>query len=113
MNGDASKAAGLVADIQKLVEARKGKGLQTFVVFMGGPELKEPIQKIATDRSITIPMTFLPRGTGERDITTYKINPAAKNTVLLWRQQTVRSNFVDVDSKTLLEVEKAVDEMLK
>lgn len=115
MNGDATKAAGLVADVQKLVDARKDKGLKTFVVFMGGPELKDPIEKIAADRKITkdVPMVFLPKGTGEGDIQAYKISPQAKNTILLWRQGRIRNNFVDVDHNTFAEVAKAVDEMLK
>ena len=113
MNGDASKAAGLVANIQKIVEARQDKGLKTFVVFMGGPELKQPIEKIAAERKITIPMVFLPQGSSAPDVGYYKISPAARNTILLWRQGTVRNNFVDVDGKSLTEVEKAVDEMLK
>jgi hypothetical protein len=113
VNGDASKAAGLVADVQKLAEARKEKGLKTFVVFMGGPELKQPIEKIATEKSITIPMTFLPQGTSAGDIGAYKINPQAKNTILLWKGQRVTGNFVDVDSARLRDVEKAVDSMLQ
>jgi hypothetical protein len=113
VNGDASRAAGLVAEVQKLAEARKGKGLKTFVVFMGGPELKAPIEKIAKERSISIPMVFLPQGTGARDVSSYKINPEAKNTILLWKGQRVTGNFVDVESTKLSEVTKAVDAMLQ
>ena len=115
VNGDASKAAGLVANIQKLEDSRKDKGLKTFVVFMQGPEAKPAIEKIAADQHTTkdVPLVFLPRGTGERDVSYYKVNPQAKNTILLWRQETVKKNFADVDEKTFPEVEKAVDEMLK
>jgi len=113
VNGDASKAAGLVANVQKAVEARKDKGLKTFVVFMGGPELKEPIEKIAQEKSITIPMTFLPQGVSARDIGAYKISSTAKNTVLIWKGQNVRKNFVDVDDASFPEVEKALDELLQ
>ena len=113
VNGDAPKAAGLVANIQKLVEARKDKGLKTFVVFMGGPEMKEPIEKIASAGKVTIPLVFLPKGTSEADIAAYKINPAARNTILLWRQGTVRNSFVDVEPAAFTTVEKAVDEMLQ
>jgi len=111
--GDVSKATGLVAAIQKLVDARKEKGLRAFVVFMGGPELKDPIQKLAADKHISVPMVFLPRGAREGDVGAYKINPQAKNTILLWRQEKVQANFVDVDHGKFAPVEKAVDEMLK
>jgi hypothetical protein len=113
VNGDATKAASLVADVQKMVDARAEKGLKSFVVFMGGPELKDPIEKIAADQKVSIPMVFLPKGTSAGDVGYYKISPEAKNTVLLWRQGRIRNAFVDVDNSTLADVEKAVDEMLK
>lgn len=113
MNGDASKAAGLVARIQQLVDARKNKGLESFVVFMGGPELKAPIEKVAAAKKTTIPLVFLPQGPGAGDVARYGINPKAKNTIVLWRQQTVRQSLVDVDPAKFGDVEKAVDAMLK
>jgi hypothetical protein len=112
VNGDPSKASGLVSHIQKLAESRKEKGLRTFVVFMGGPELKPAIEKLAADGKVTIPMTFLPRGTSEEDIAAYKINSAADNTVLLWRGS-VRSNFVNVGPDAFPSIDKAVDQMLQ
>jgi len=112
VNGEATKAASLVSHVQQLADSRKEKGLKTFVVFMGGPDLKEPIQKIAAERKITIPMVFLPRGTSEEDIAAYKINPTAQNTVLLWHGS-VRSNFVNVSNTSFPQVDKAVDQMLQ
>jgi hypothetical protein len=105
-------AGELVAEVQKLTDTRKEKGLKTFVVFMGGPNLKEPIEKIAAERKIAIPMTFLPQGPKVEDIAAYKINPAAENTVLLWKG-TVKSNFVNVDRTSLRQVATAVDKMLQ
>ena len=111
VNGDASKASKLVGDMQKIVDTHKG--LRSFVVFMNGPESKEAIEKIAAEKKTTIPLVFLPRGTTEEDIASYKISPSAKNTVLLWKGSNVKSNFVDVDAAKLPQVEKAVDAMLK
>jgi hypothetical protein len=110
---DSAKAAGLVADVQKLALAREAKGLKTFVVFMGGPEVKGSIDKIAASQKVAIPVTFLPQGSGAGDIGYYKINPAAGNTILLWKGQRVTKSFVDVDHATLPEVEKALDELIK
>lgn len=112
VNGDATKAGKLVADVQKIVDARKTKGLKSFVVFMSGPESKDAIQKIAAEKKTTIPLVFLPKGTKEEDIAAYNISPAAKNTILIWKGS-IRSNFVDVDSTKLPEVEKAIDTMLQ
>ena len=115
MNGDASKATGLVATIQKIEAAHKAKGLKTFVVFMQGPEAKPAIEKIAAEQRNTpdVPLVFLPRGAKEADVSAYKISPQATNTILLWRQQKVVGNFVNVDRNAFPTVEKAVDDMLK
>ena len=113
INGDASKASKLVGDLQKIVDAHKDQKLKSFVVFMGGPAEKDAIVKIAAENKTSIPLTFLPKGTKEADIAAYNINPAAKNTVLLWKGMSVKSNFVDVDTKKVDEISKAVDAMLK
>jgi hypothetical protein len=113
VNGDVAKSGGLVAGIQKLVDAHKDQGLKTFVVFMGGPNLKDPIEKLAASHHVTIPLVFLPQGTSAEDVAAYKVSSEAKNTVLLWKQGTVRHNFVDVDRASFPQVAKAVDEMLK
>ena len=113
VNGDVTKAEKLVGELQKIVDARKDKGLKSFVVFMSGPEAKEAIQKIGKEKKTTIPLVFLPKGTKEEDIASYKINPSAKNTVLLWKGMSVQGNFVDVDASKLSSLAKAVDAMLK
>lgn len=113
VNGDASKASKLIGDVQKIVDTHKEQNLKSFVVFMGGPEQKDAIQKIAAEQKTTIPLVFLPKGAKEEDIASYKINPDAKNTVLLWNHSNVKGNFVDVDTKSLPAVKKAVDTMLQ
>jgi hypothetical protein len=109
---DPAKAASLVANIQKLTEANKAKDLRSFVVFMGGPEMKGALEKAAADKKITIAMSFLPSGAGQGDINRYKINPEAKNTVLVYRRQQVTATFVNVDDKSFEEVAKATAAML-
>lgn len=109
---DPAKAAGLVAHIQKLTEANKAKDLRSFVVFMGGPEMKGALEKLAADRKITIAVSFLPAGAGQADIVRYKVNPEAKNTVLVYRRQKVTAAFADVDEKSFDAVEKATAAML-
>jgi hypothetical protein len=107
-----AKAASLVASVQKLTEARKDKNLKAFVVFKGGPELAPAIQKIAEEKKITIPMTFLPKGADDPGLKPFKINTEANNTVLLYNRRVVAANFVNVTDKSVKDVEKAADEML-
>ena len=108
-----AKAASLVANIQKLTDANKSKGLKSFVVFTsGGQELKAPLEKLAAEKKITLPMTFLPRGTNSADYGAYKINPEANNTVLVYNAHKVYANFVNVDDKAFENVAKAASDML-
>lgn len=113
VNGDVTKSTELLVELQKLVDSNKAKGLKGFVVVMNGPEAKTSILKIAAEKKLTLPMVYLPHGTKEDDIASYKINPEAKNTVLLWRQSTIKGNFVDVDTTNLVGVKKAVGTMLQ
>jgi hypothetical protein len=55
-------------------------------------------------------MSFLPGGQSE--IAHYKVNPAAKNTVLLYQRKQVKHNFVNVDDASFAEVSKATAAML-
>jgi hypothetical protein len=107
-----TKAASLVASLQKLTETKKDKNLKAFVVFKGGPELAPAIQKIAEEKKITIPMVFLPKGADDPGLKPFKINKDATNTVMLYNKRMVSANFVNVTDKTFKDVEKAADEML-
>lgn len=78
-----------------------------MVVFQGGPELKDPLTKLAEEKKIIIPMTFLPQGTGEEGYRKWKIHADAKNTVMVFNRRKVTANFVGVTDKTWPEVAKA------
>ncbi len=107
-----AEAASLVAGIQQLREQHKDKDLRTFVVFLGGPELKRDIEKVAADKKLNLGMTFLPGGASQGDLRPYRINPQAKNTVLVYVGQQVKARFVDVTEKSLPDVAKATAAML-
>jgi len=113
VNDSPAKAASLVAHIQKLTDENKGKGLKAFVVFTNGnTDLREPLEKLAAEKKITVPMTFLPRGTTSGDFARYKVNPEAKNTILVYSRQKIHANLVNVDEKGLEEITKATNAML-
>jgi len=111
IKGDAPEGPSVAAAVQKLTQEHKG--LRSFVVFMGGPELKGNIEKIAAEKKITIPLTFLPAGPKASDIASYQINPEANTTVLLWNKGAVQANFVNVTKESWGEVVKAAGAMLK
>ena len=79
---------------------------------MAGPESKPSLDELAAKHKITIPVTFLPQGPSAGDLAPFKINPEAKNTILLYNKRKVHANFVNVDEKSFADVEKAAAEML-
>jgi len=110
---DPAKAASLVANIQKLTDANKAKNLRSFIVFQAGPEQGPAVKALGEEKKITVPMTVLPQGPSQADIARFKINPEAKNTVMVYNRQKVVATFVNVDEKSFPEVQKAAEEMLK
>jgi len=111
IKADAPEAASLVAGIQKLTQ--DNPRLRSFVVFMGGQETKATISKIAAEKKITIPVTFLPEGPKAADVASYQINPEASSTLLLWNKGEVKSNFVNVTREGWSEVVKASQDLTK
>ena len=109
---DPVKAASLVASIQKLTEANKSKNLRSFVVFMAGPEAGPAVEKMGAEKKISIPLTILPQGTSQPGLARFKINPEAKNTIMVYNRRKVHATFVNVDDKSFADVEKATAEML-
>jgi hypothetical protein len=80
---------------------------------MGGPELKAPIEKMAAEKKVAVPLTFLPQGPSADDIKAYKINPEASSTVMLWNKGLVQASFSNVNKASWGEVSKAASDMLK
>ena len=112
VKNDPAQVASLATNIQKLTEANKAKNLRSFVVVVAGPESKGTIDKIAAEKKLTIPVTFLPAGTSQPGLDHFKINPEAKNTVMVYSRRKVHATFVDVDDKSFESVSKATGEML-
>lgn len=113
INDDVGKSAGLVDLIQKLTEQHANQGLHAFVVYEGGPELQPAIERAAREKKLTIPVTYLPDGKTSYSLKQYHINPAAKNTVMTYRNKTVTATFVDIDEKGFAPVADAAAALLK
>ncbi len=111
IKGTGTDAAKVLGNLQAVVE--KNKGVKSFVVFMGGPELKSSIEKIAADKKISIPLTLLPNGPLAADIAGYQINPQVDNTILLWNKGTVRAGFANVAETDWSAIEKATANLMK
>jgi hypothetical protein len=110
INTDPSQAAGLLTQMQKL--AAGNQELKTFAVVAAGPEAKPAIDALAAKHHLTIPVTFLPQGKEDPAYAKYKINPAAKTTVLVSRRNKVLANFVNVGPEQYSQIAAAAKKML-
>lgn len=113
IKSDAPDAAEVVMGVQKLVDSNKAKGLKSFIVFMGGPELKGKLEKMASAHKVSVPLTFLPQGPSADDIKSYEINPEANSTVLLWTGGKVKANFANPTRAQWDDISKAAAKMLQ
>jgi hypothetical protein len=102
-------ARDLVAGMQKLAETYKAEKLNAFVAFIAGPEVREPLWQVAREGGATIPVGYV---ADRKQLAAYRINAAARNTVLVYRNRKVHAAFTDVDGKGLLDVLKATKQML-
>ncbi len=113
ISGNPADAAELLANIDALTAEHKKKDLKAFVVFLGGPEMKDAIAKIAEEKKITTPLTFLPAGAKAKDLAQYNLHPQAQNTLVMWNLGEVRASFANVDKTNWPEVAKAAAGMFK
>jgi hypothetical protein len=113
VNDRPRRSVSLITGIQKLVTARSKDGLRGFVTFVGGPELIEPIENLAQETGIKLSVGVLPLGAMQPEIRPFNLDPNARNTVVVYSRRKVYAVFVNVDEKTLPQVEKAAEEVLQ
>ncbi|MDH7568096.1 MAG: hypothetical protein QHJ73_00745 [Armatimonadota bacterium] len=92
VRGGVEEAAGLVAKLDDL--SKKTPKLKVFVVFQSGMELRPALEKLAKEKGIQVPLT-IPQALQDT-LKLYKIDPAAKNTVMVYVGKKVTFNAVNV-----------------
>jgi protocatechuate 3,4-dioxygenase beta subunit len=118
VNADSANAAALAEKLDHLVASvPKERELVGFVVYVNGEPAR--LQKLASIRKIrNIGLAYLKDGKDfgpdhQSVYTLYKINPAAKNTVIVYKDMKVVANFVDLDARDFGKVESAVKGILQ
>jgi len=112
INTPVTEAASLVAKMQKLQDENKDAGLRTYVVFQSGRESKEAIEKLAAEKGVTIPVAHFLGGENDPAWASYKLNPAAKTTILVTKDKVVTANFVNLDASQFDKVAAAAKKNL-
>ena len=115
VNDDGVNSASLAEKLDKLVAAKSASQLKGFVIFNNGDP--EKLKQMAAAQNINgIGIIYLKdkKDTANKDIFgLLKINPAAKNTVLVYKKKTIAATFVDLDAAKFGAVEEAVGKMLQ
>jgi hypothetical protein len=81
--------------------------LRAVIVFLTGANQRQTLEKLAADKKLKVPLV-VPKGEVEPLLTLYKLDPAAKNTVLVYKDKKVRFNAVEVTPDTFGTVTDAV-----
>jgi hypothetical protein len=79
--------------------AKKTPKLKAYVVFQKGPDQRAAIEKLAADKGIKIPLT-IPQDPVDEVLKKFRINPDARNTLLLYKGKQVLQNAVNVTEKS-------------
>jgi hypothetical protein len=84
---DSEVSARVVEKIDRLVAAHRDQGLRGFVVYIAGPEIKGRLERLAAERRLTIPLTYLPKGRDDPALQRYRVDRAASNTVIVYTRK--------------------------
>ncbi|MCX7753191.1 MAG: hypothetical protein N2443_10035 [Blastocatellia bacterium] len=84
---DSETSARLVEKIDRLVAAHREQGLRGFVVYIAGPEIAGRLERLAAERRLTIPLTYLPKGAEDSALQKYRVDRAASNTVIVYTRK--------------------------
>jgi len=104
-----ANSASLAEKLEKLVAANEGRGLKGLVYVIGGEAGK--LEKFAADKNIS--KIALCYSDNPADMQSYKINPEATNTVLVYKGKKVTANFVNLKADDFGKLEEAVKTVLQ
>jgi hypothetical protein len=110
---DSEASTRLVEKIDRLVQENKDQGLKGFVTFVGGPEVKERLEKIAAERNISIPLTYLPKGSEDSALKKYRVDLNVANTVIVYKKKKAVYTATNVGADGFAPVAEAAKTMLR
>jgi protocatechuate 3,4-dioxygenase beta subunit len=108
---DTPNTAALTAKLEALAAEKRKTGLRVVVAVVdAGPER---LARLAADLKIAgVALCHLNPKTREKDLRAYKIDPAAENTVMVYKDYTVTDTLVDLPAASFDRVAAAVAKQL-
>jgi len=109
---DTTNTAELAARLEPLARKHRGTGLRVVVavVDIGLDRAKA----LAADLKFTdVSLCYLTPNAGPKELKAYRVDPAAENTVMVYRNYTVAATFVNLPAKDDGRVAEAIEKLLK
>jgi hypothetical protein len=104
---DDKNLPGLATRLQSLVNQQQKRDLKGFVIVLNSTP--DRVKQLGADLKISqIGFCYPDPNTEKQDLKDYKINPAAQNTIMIYKNYKVAANFVDLDPADFDQVETAV-----
>ncbi len=104
--------AGLIVKLNELARENADKNLKVVAIITAGPDTSSWLEKLAADKSISIPLSVLPKGAADPAFESYKLNAQAKNTLLVSANKQVSANLTNVTDDSFKQVVDATAKML-
>jgi hypothetical protein len=109
---DGENAVELARRVEALVKAHRDDGLKWFVVVLDSKP--ERLMKMAKRAGVTTSALCYPDPASRpEDLQAYKINPAATNTILVYKDYKVLARFVDLSAKDFGRIEAATAQLMR
>jgi hypothetical protein len=116
-NDDPANVEKLVKSLNDSMLANKDKRLKAFFIFVDDTGKIEPKLAAIAEKTKSDAVCLAYLSARDHGVRAYKVNvePAVKNTIMLYRNRTIVSNHVNIvaDEKGLATLNAAVNELLK
>lgn len=107
---DGPNVPALATQLQNLVNEQKGMKLKGFLVVLDSTP--DHLKQMSDDLNITqIGVCYPDPATRDHDLQLYKINPAATNTIMVYKNYKVAANFVDLNAADFDKVAAVVNSL--
>ncbi len=105
---DGKNAWQLAGRLENLVVEQRPMDLKGFVVVVDSASPEQLKQRAASEHLSHIGICYPDPQTADHDLKEYRINPAALNTVMFYRQYKVAGNWANLDAGDFEQVRSAV-----
>ncbi len=109
---DTPNTAALAARLEPLARQHQAAGLRVVVAVVGvGPDRAKALA--AGLKLAAVSLCWLSPKSGPQELKAYRVDPAAENTVMVYRNYTVAATFVNLPAQDDGRVARAVEQLLK